>query len=125
MKSEKGQATVEFALVITAFVLLVLGLVDFGRIFHVYLTLDHAGREAARVASLGATDSEIITLAKEVATGIDDDKLDVTISPTEADRSSEEYVTVGLKYPIDFLTPVIAQIISSFDLTDETKMRME
>ena len=39
MKSEKGQSLVEFALVIPLLILLLFGIVDFGRIFHAYLTL--------------------------------------------------------------------------------------
>ena len=53
MKSEKGQSLVEFALSFPVLVLLLLGITDFGRAFHVYLTIDHAGREAARAASIG------------------------------------------------------------------------
>ncbi len=53
MKSEKGQSLVEFALVLPVLVMLLFGITDFGRAFHAYLTIDHAGREAARAASIG------------------------------------------------------------------------
>ena len=61
MKSQKGQAIVEIALILPILLMLLFGITDFGRLFHAYLTLDHAGREAARVASVGTEDGVIRT----------------------------------------------------------------
>ena len=47
-----GQAVVEFALVLPVFLLLLLGVVEFGRIFLRLHLLTNASREGARVASL-------------------------------------------------------------------------
>ena len=58
MKSEKGQSLVEFALVLPLLILLLFGIIDFGRIFNAYLTIDHAGRDAARTASIGKNDDK-------------------------------------------------------------------
>ncbi len=60
MKSQKGQAIVETALILPILLMLLFGITDFGRLFHAYLTLDHAGREAARAASVGTEDGVII-----------------------------------------------------------------
>ena len=60
MKSEKGQSMVEFALIIPIFILLLFAILDFGRVFHAYLTIDHAGREAARAASIGKDNTTVI-----------------------------------------------------------------
>jgi Flp pilus assembly protein TadG len=54
----RGQAMVEFALVIPVFILLLVGLFDFGRVIWVNDTLATAAREAARYAIVhGATSS--------------------------------------------------------------------
>ena len=54
MKSERGQSLVEFALVVPVLLLLLFGIIDFGASFlTASLTIDHAGREAARAASIG------------------------------------------------------------------------
>ena len=63
MKSEKGQSMVEFALIIPIFILLLFATLDFGRVFHAYFTIDHAGREAARAVSVGEDDG----VAKSIA----------------------------------------------------------
>lgn len=124
MKSEKGQSLVEFALVLPLLVVLLFGIIDFGRIFHVYLTIDHAGREAARAASIGQDDTKIINTAVNDATSIGLTAGKVGVSPSGA-RSSGSNVTITINYPINFLTPVIGNIVGPITLTDTTVMRVE
>lgn len=126
MKSQKGQAIVETALILPILLMLLFGITDFGRIFHVYLTLDHAGREAARAASVGTEDGDIKLKVGNASAGLDQGKLSVDISPIGKDsRKSGSEVTITLTYPIDFLTPIIGQIIGEFELKDKTVMRVE
>jgi len=49
---EAGQSLVEFALVLTPLLLILLGIVQFGFIFNSYVTLTNATREAAREGSI-------------------------------------------------------------------------
>jgi len=51
-RRRRGQATVEFALVLPLFVMLVLGVVDFGRAVYLYNGVSQAAREIARATSL-------------------------------------------------------------------------
>ena len=51
-RRRKGQALVEFALIIPIFLLLVLGVFEFGRAWNVYQVLDEAVRVGARNAVL-------------------------------------------------------------------------
>lgn len=126
MKSEKGQSLVEFALVVPVLVLLLFGIADFGRAFHAYLTIDHAGREAARAASIGEKDIEKIKqIAKDNGTSIGLTKGMVSVSlgvPPSNDA------TIKISYPFTFITPVIGEIAKKlkFDkLEDTTVMRIE
>jgi Flp pilus assembly protein TadG len=123
MKSEKGQSLVEFALVVPLLALLLFGIIDFGRIFHVYLTLDHAGREAARAASIGKDDTTVKSTAVNDATSIGLTSGRVDVSP--GTRTSGTDVTITITYPIDFLTPIIGDIVGPITLTDTTVMRVE
>ena len=59
----RGQALVEFALVIPLFMLLLLLAVDFGRLFFSYVQINNAAREAAAYAATAPTDNTAI-LAK-------------------------------------------------------------
>ncbi|WNF36971.1 TadE/TadG family type IV pilus assembly protein [Bacillaceae bacterium IKA-2] len=127
MKSEKGQAVVEFALVFMLLALIFSGIVDFGRTFHAYLALDHAGRESARVASLGSTDLNIKEVAKNAARQLTIKDTDITIIPIKANRTSGVYATVTLTYNITFITPLIGKLFDDNQLTLESKtvMRVE
>ncbi|MDC3413854.1 TadE/TadG family type IV pilus assembly protein [Terrihalobacillus insolitus] len=126
MTSQKGQSLVETALILPVLLLLLFGIADFGRVFNAYLTLDLAGREGARTATIGATDTEIESKIMRSISGLDGDKLQIEILPAgKENRSSGSDVTITLSYPIDFLTPVIGQIMDDFALDDTTVMRVE
>ncbi len=51
-RTRRGQALVEFALAIIVFLVLVMGIVDFGRGIYVYNGVSQAAREVARTASV-------------------------------------------------------------------------
>lgn len=126
MKSEKGQSMVETALILPIILLLLFGIVDFGRIFHAYLTLDHAGREGARLASIQSEDNVIKDRITASVAGLDDTKLTISIAPAGAStRPSGTDVTITLAYSIDFLTPFLDPLLSPLTLTDITVMRVE
>ena len=50
---DRGAAAVEMALVMPILILMVMGIIDFGRIFNGEIQLSQAAREGARVAALG------------------------------------------------------------------------
>jgi Flp pilus assembly protein TadG len=51
-----GQGLVEFALMLPILLLLLVGVFDLGRAFHALITLNNAGREAARYGTLHPSD---------------------------------------------------------------------
>jgi len=51
-KSEKGQAMVEFALVLPVLLLIIAGIIDFGLIFNQKVLANNASREAARYVAV-------------------------------------------------------------------------
>jgi Flp pilus assembly protein TadG len=126
MKSEKGQSLVEFSLVLPILLLLLFGIVDLGRAFHVYLTMDHAGREAARAASIGKDDATIKNTAVHFGESIGIKFDQVGIDP-EVTRTSGDEVEITIVYPFKFLTPIVNNIedLDPLTLTDKTTMRVE
>ena len=58
---ERGAAAVEMALVMPLLILMLMGIIDFGRIFNGEIQLSQAAREGARIAALGAPGSFTLT----------------------------------------------------------------
>jgi Flp pilus assembly protein TadG len=129
MKSEKGQSLVEFALVLPVLLLLLFGIVDFGRAFHAYLTIDHVGRDAARTASIGKIDdASIVTTAKNNIMSVSGiNSVDVTVSPSKASRTSGDEVTITIKNAkFTLLTPILGSLVKEITFKeDKTIMRVE
>jgi uncharacterized protein (UPF0333 family) len=124
MSSEKGQSIVEFALILPLVILMIFGILDFGRVFHAYLAIDHAGREAARAASIGKDNTTILNTAVNDATSIGLKSEQVVIDPSGS-RSSGTEAKITISYPVTFLTPIIGNLISPLTLTNTTVMRVE
>lgn len=126
MANEKGQATVELAFSLVILIIFLFGIIDFGRIFHAYLTLEQAGREGARMASVGAEDSEIITRIKDSTSSLDVNNVTISLTPIKANRVRGSYVTVKLTYPISFSVPILENLSQTpLTLRSETVMRVE
>src|SRR5687768_14343436 len=56
LRSDDGAAAVEFALILPLLILLVFGIVEFGRAYNAKVTLTHAVREGARALAVGEDD---------------------------------------------------------------------
>jgi Flp pilus assembly protein TadG len=57
---DRGAAAVEFALVLVPLLLLVFGVIDFGRVYNEQVTLTSLAREGARLVSLDAGDAAAV-----------------------------------------------------------------
>lgn len=110
-KGEHGQALVEMALVLPLFLLLLFGVIEMGRIGYTYITLSNSVRAGGRVATIGATDSEINTSVLNAASTLDPTKLTINITPIQALRLSGQGVTVQVTYPVQLVIPLISSVI--------------
>lgn len=68
--NDKGAAAVEFAIILPLLLLLILLLIDFGRLSFVQISLNAASREAARGSSLSMTTQQVKVLAENSAVGV-------------------------------------------------------
>src|SRR5919106_5744427 len=66
----RGQTLVEFALVLPLFVLLLFGILDFGRAVLAYNSISNAAREGSRTAIVNQRVSDIQVRAVDQATGV-------------------------------------------------------
>jgi len=56
---DRGSVAVEFALVVPALLLIVFGLIDFGRALNAQISLTGAAREGARLAAFGDPNAQV------------------------------------------------------------------
>ncbi len=126
IKNEKGQALLELALVLPLLLILVISIVEFGRIGHAYLTLSHAAREGARIGVTGVNDEVITNSVKNATTTLNQEDLYINTSPPFNGRVSGEEMQVILDYSISFYMPFIDLLLPNpLDLQGKAVMRME
>jgi Flp pilus assembly protein TadG len=66
-RKDRGQSLVEFALILSPLLLLLLGIIQFGFIFNTYVTLTNAAREAARDGSIYVYDRTATEAVNDLA----------------------------------------------------------
>ena len=129
LRSETGQAAVEFALVVPALLLLLLGIIQGGIVFHNYLTVTDAARAASRQAIEArvnnVTKADVQQAAWDAAPDLNHGDLGVTTadpdSPDFSQGGTQVVVTVTYPYSINLLGMVVA----SGNLTSQMTGRLE
>ena len=107
-RGRSGQSLVEFALVVILLLLLVVGIVELGRVWNLYQVLANAAREGARLASLpsGFTTTAAVTdrIQGYLATAnVNPAQATVTIGGGGVDGGTGTQVSVTVSYPYNFL----------------------
>jgi Flp pilus assembly protein TadG len=99
---ERGAAAVEFALLLPVLLLLVFGIVDFGRALNAQITLTQAAREGVRLAALGQPN--VVSSTQAAATGIS--PVTVTVTGCQAGAGPAADAVVKTSYSFSFVTPI-------------------
>lgn len=102
-RGDRGASAVEAALVLPIVLLIVFGIIDFGRMLNAQITLTEAAREGARAAALNADPQARIATATQGLSGAVDAP-DVQGCGPGAGPGDDAVVTV--EYTFSFITPV-------------------
>jgi Flp pilus assembly protein TadG len=136
-RRNQGNAIVEFALVLPIFILLVIGIVEFGYYFFVQHTLQYATREGMRLALVGrqltvgqttlSREASIIkTIQDNVAIAVKPTTVDIYIYPVNSSYTDPsnwqtlppsagapgDYMRVRSRYTHNFFTPLIGKFFT-------------
>jgi len=120
---ERGQSLVELALVLPLLLLLVVGIIDFGRAYNNYIIITNAAREGARAASHFPDQPEYVkTVVRQEAadSGLDAEAISITIS---GGALSGDMIEVSAEYDFDtILGSFVGPAYSTLTLRSSTRM---
>lgn len=128
----RGQSLVEFAVLMPIFAVILLGLLDFGRVIYAQNTVSEAAREASRVGSVGATATSSKYSAIRDAAITRAPGVGLTTADVEGGTCTDCFypdgaipggrVVVKITKPVQILTPIISQIVGgSFTVTSTSR----
>jgi Flp pilus assembly protein TadG len=132
--SDNGVSIIEFALILPVFLLLLFGMIDFGRAYSTSITMTNAVREGARYGITNPTDNAgIIAKVQNAAGPYNTGSLTVPNPTCSTSCTSGQSVVVTSSYSFSFLTPVAAiahlvsggTIPSTFTISNSATMRIE
>lgn len=131
-REERGQAMVEFALILPILLLLIVGIVEFGRAWHIMQVMTDAAREGARKAAIfdetiDSTDVVNVITGELGRSGVDPAKTDIDVVDWNAAPGQPVTVTLGYDYRFTFFGPIIGWTTgqSTIPLTTSFQMRNE
>ena len=127
---EAGSATLEMAFILPLFLLLTFGIFEFGRAWLILNTLNHATREAVRLASttsaLTANNTSVVTKANDILATAGVTGASVT---NTAPSGTPPQATVSATFNFNFLTgigPLFGfKFSGSIPMTSSATMRYE
>jgi Flp pilus assembly protein TadG len=129
---ERGQAMVEFALIAPVLLLLVIGVVEFGRAWNAYQVVTDAAREGARVAVVnnlnGATVADSlarVTVRNALGrAGLAANTATITLSGMGGATGTSATVSIDYPYTFRFLAPLMKWTAADASITLKTSFVM-
>jgi Flp pilus assembly protein TadG len=122
-RSDTGATAVEFAIVLVPLLLLLMGVVDFGRAYDQQLTLSAAAREGVRVMAVQNDPVAARTATRLAAPGLSPALSNAQIVISPASCSIGATATVTVTYPLTSLTGMFDALFSGKSLTGVGVMR--
>jgi Flp pilus assembly protein TadG len=128
LRSERGQAAVEFAFVLPILVVLLLAIVEVGIAFSHYVTLTDAARVGARKAIEvrvgGATPDDAVQAVRDAAGSLDQSELNVNVTDPDWSTPGSE-ITVTATYPYSIDIPLLGMSVANGTITATAQERLE
>lgn len=120
----RGQVTVEFALGMVVFLLLLLGILEIARAYFAHAAINHAAREGARLAIVDPNDTDgIVSRVISSASGLGLTNEDIQVSePTGEAWAAGSPITITVSY--DYIT-IIDAILPDLLLSTSSSMVIE
>jgi Flp pilus assembly protein TadG len=123
----RGAAAVEFAIVLPVFVILVFGMIEYGRMVMVQQVITNASREGARTAVLdGATTTSVQAAVTSYLTDAKISGGTANVNPSPASAGSGDPITVTVNIPFSAVSWLPSPMyLGGKTLSASTTMRRE
>jgi Flp pilus assembly protein TadG len=126
-RSDSGAVAVEFALVLIPLILILMGVIDFGRAYTQQLSLSAAAREGARVMAVQndpvTAKAKVRDAAPALSPAVTDSQIAISGTGCPAGYPVGQTVTVTVTYPLTSLTGMFDSLFSGEQLTAKGVMR--
>jgi Flp pilus assembly protein TadG len=124
-RSERGQSLAELGILLPVLTLLLVVAVDFGRLYHSYVSVSNAARTGAQYASASSANSTntagITSAVNQDAGGLQGNA--TVTSSTGTDNSGNTYVSVTVSYQFNTLFDWVG-LPASIPLSRTVRMRV-
>jgi Flp pilus assembly protein TadG len=125
-RRSRGQAMVEFTLILPLLLLLILGIYQFGQTYADYIQVTNAARDGGRKALVSRSDAsgvaDVVSTAKNATWWLDKNQMAVSVSPGQPWTTGQN-VTVTVTYP--YSINLLGFVVASGTLKSTTTVRME
>ncbi len=118
---DRGAAMVEFALVLPILLLLVIGIVEFGRAYNAQVSIQGAAREGARALALGEPAAAVSAAVTNAAPSVSGLSISQSGCPAGSTSTSTAYATVTVSTNFTFGIPFVD--LGTRTLTATARMR--
>jgi Flp pilus assembly protein TadG len=105
-RSERGAVAVEFALLAPVLILILLGIMEFGRAYNTQSMLINAAREGVRAMAINNSQASARTAAKTAAGQLNPALVDGNITFSSATCSVGSQMTVTISYNLSTMTGI-------------------
>lgn len=103
---ERGAVAVEFALLAPILIMLLLGIMEFGRVYNVQMSLTNAAREGVRSMAINNSQSAARSAAMNAATHLNPPLADGNIAFSATNCSAKAQMTVTINYSLSTMTGI-------------------
>ena len=99
-RDDRGAAMVEFAIVLPVLLLILLGIIEFGRAYNAQVSIQAAAREGARELALRHSSTEVESATRDGAPSVTIDGIAQTACPPSGDGKAKVTITESFSFMV-------------------------
>ena len=99
-RDDRGAAMVEFAIVLPVLMLILLGIIEFGRAYNAQVSIQAAAREGARELALRHNSTDVVSATRDGAPTVTIDSIGQTPCPASGDGQAKVTITESFSFMV-------------------------